>query len=312
MNKASGQPEAGSRDAELKRRVEAALGITPDELMDPWAGPGPDFLGLWAWAIVSRKPARTRLQRTLLEPGDFFPDIHNRIAKSDLPERRLLARHAHPVVRLALVQRRVEAEIVVSLVDDEWEEIRDAALTNRGCPRSVLAERCSAEPNQWLRQLAERLLRGEPVKRRRPCVMCGAPRRDDSYSTCSVRCSIDQYQQRIASGLYVRDVDADPRHRLGIRRAWPGAFIREVPAASGSGGLPGAGPRKATVLLSFIRGIPVLDLVDLLGRLILEAGMTALAAVWTAERLAIAGIDEPDAARAADAVRAAVERIIEG
>jgi hypothetical protein len=87
------------------------------------------------------------------------------------------------------------------------------------------------------------------------------------FRTCSVKCSLAQHKRRIKSGFWVDAIHADFRYSNGLRYDWPWSFQWPVAAGyKGGSGIPGMGPVKRDILISFVRNLPAKDIVAFASR----------------------------------------------
>ena len=153
------------------------------------------------------------------------------------------ASHAHPAVRrIVAAHETCPPELLDTLAGDLWVEVRQEALANSALDVSTRRRVADTDPVDWLREAANH---PEPWVIGR-CARCGGKvRRPDRFLTCSIACSVEQARQRVDEGLYLR------RSFFG----WPDEYVWEVAWHQGSGGIPGAGPKFHTVILSFVPGV---------------------------------------------------------
>lgn len=273
---------AGSAE-EMFDRVARAFGLDPAvarTLNDP-DDRGTSRLSETAFAICTR-----RLPPSLSPwaPDRPVPEFERVVEVADLADTEAYARHPHPAVRSAVARHSPHVEVVEALVGDEWREVRVMALLNPSLPQAAVRSHVDREPARALRGLAARVQSGKLDGSGVPCVECGGRVKRLDYFTCSVACSIDQFERRRRSGRWVDAVEADFRRRLGLRDAWPADFAWDVAHSEGSGGLPGAGPRKRRVLVSFVRAVSAGELVKLM-RTLVQSGTDASHAVAVLTRL---------------------------
>ena len=163
------------------------------------------------------------------------------------------AGHAHPAVRRVVASHETcLPDLLADLAFDPWVEIRQAALDNNAVDSSTVQKAAESEPVGWLR---EALGEQDPVVTGR-CGLCGRRvKRPDRFLTCSIRCSVDQANDRLKDGTYLRG---------GLARHWPPEYIWEVARFKASGGIRGTGPKFGGVCISFIPGLNAVDCVKAL------------------------------------------------
>lgn len=278
-------------DQQLLEKAARSLGIPSAELTRPDPSdlepplPRPRLL----WSIMTRTLPSTAAPWSNPQLHDFV-DQRIRLAAPAIPH--LLVAHAHPAVRRTTAELLRTPDPLQRLMDDPWREVRMTVAMNPATPTDALETRLVREPVEPMRAAIERRLHDgldpldERFDRRLPtCVECGRRTKRPDYFTCSVACSIDQYVRRCDSGAWADAIHSDYRHEHGFRDEWPADFVWEVAAAPGSGGLPGAGPRKRVVLLSFVPGVDSGELVTEVQRAC-AAGVDGPHVIAVLERLA--------------------------
>jgi hypothetical protein len=158
------------------------------------------------------------------------------------------AGHAHPAVRRLVASHEVcPPALLADLARDPWIEIRQAALDNNAVAPATVSNAAESETVDWLR---EALGEQDPVVTGR-CGLCGRRvKRPDRFLTCSIRCSIDQANDRLKDGHYLRG---------GRSSSWPLEYIWSVARFKASGGIRGTGPKFWNVRLSFIPGLNAVE-----------------------------------------------------
>lgn len=287
-------------DQQLLEKAARSLGIPVEELLrtEPSDLQAPTPRPRMLWSIVTRRLPSTPAPWSNPDVEELV-DQRIRLAAPAVP--RLIVSHTHPAVRRTAAELLDRPEPLAQLLDDPWREVRMTAVMNPATPRDALEERAARELAAPIREAIERRLRDSPDegddRPLTPCVECGRRTKRPDFFTCSVACSIDQYGRRCHSGAWADAIRSDYRHQHGFRDEWPASYSWEVAAAPGSGGLPGAGPRKRTVLVSFVRGVDAGTLVPEVQRAC-AAGVSGPHVIAVLERLAD-HLDDPDGVRVA-------------
>tara|TARA_B100000315_G_scaffold57241_2_gene51553 strand:- start:279 stop:1181 length:903 start_codon:yes stop_codon:yes gene_type:complete len=246
-----------------------------------------EIRGYGAFQMMTRSARRERSTNDPFASDRLWPDLDERLWRAQPTDLTKWSRHPHPGARLVLAAHDCcPAHLLDLLAEDEWPEIRQAALGNNALPPSRRQARSAAEPVDWLREAAEQ---PEPDVHHR-CVRCGYPvKRPDRFLTCSIRCSIWQADARMADGTYFRlgQLGPDPHPALAdLSWSWPDGYAWEVAVRPASGGIPGTGPGWGTVLVSFVPGIGAVDCERAVGDLVENQDLTAREAVSVLRRLA--------------------------
>jgi hypothetical protein len=247
-------------DDDLAARVARTLGLPVDGVHRPRAEP--------AWAIRSRRPTPYASAHIAWNTDVLSPELHRLLYVSDPADVAWWAAQPHPAGRLAVAEyERAAPKLLSELSRDEWREVRAAAVMHVRCPKDAL-RRAVDDGCQAVVEIAHERLHGSTGSTSARCVECAKAMSSWwAHRTCSVACSIDQFRRRVRSGRWVDAIDADRRHRYGFRDHWPVPFAWDVAARPGSGGIPGAGPAKRRVLLSFVRDVSAAALVSRVQRL---------------------------------------------
>ena len=158
------------------------------------------------------------------------------------------AGHAHPAVRRVVASHETcPPELLEDLAFDPWVEIRQAALGNNAVDSSTVRKAMESDPVDWLR---DALGEQDPVVTGR-CGLCGRRvKRPDRFLTCSIRCSIEQANDRLKNGKYLSG---------GRSSRWPLEYIWSVARSKASGGIRGTGPKFTGVSISFIPGLNAVE-----------------------------------------------------
>lgn len=287
-------------DDEFSTATASLFGLTVEEFFDP-----ADAQPLPRVAITSAFAIRSRCTPFPREIPPFsaraWPDADALFDPGRSGEAEGAVRHPHPGVRrVAATHPLLPADLQHELVEDDYREVRASLAANPGLAapvRSRLEEDRVAAVRSIVR-FAE-----DAEARRDRCVECAEPIKSFEFCSCSVACSIEQYERRVASGFWCDAIAVDYRHRTGLRADWPVEFRWHVAAKVKScSGIPGMGPVKRQVLASFVRGLPASAIVEFAAQ-VRDAGMdqaraldllatTAMTRTGTAAIAAAAGMQD--------------------
>lgn len=241
-----------------------------------------------AWQMATRRVRRGQW----LHPLDpvWWQGWEDTIETGTIAEIDALIAHPHPGIRqLVATHPVVWRDVRKQTVNDEWPEVRASALRN---PRlePVFVDQLCADPVRGVAALASvRRDHGSGAEALDGCVECGRPIRNGDFRTCSIQCSIDQRERRVASGFWVDAIAADFRYSTGLRSDWPAHFIWPVAATPASGGIPGTGPHQRETLVSFVRGVSAAEIVEFAAA-VRQAGLDQREVL---NMLAVAGHERP-------------------
>ncbi len=220
---------------------------TAAEELSRWAAVISDLRnggGVWAMVLGHPEPERS----DPFKPEGEWVDLDERLWTVSSTDFAWWAGHAHPTVRRIVAMHEACApELLDRLAEDPWIEIRQAALDNNAVDPTTVSNAAESETVDWLR---EALGEQDPVVTGR-CGLCGRRvKRPDRFLTCSIRCSIDQANDRLKDGHYLRG---------GRSSSWPLEYMWSVARFKASGGIRGTGPKFWNVRLSFIPGLNAVE-----------------------------------------------------
>ena len=220
---------------------------TAAEELSRWAAVISDLRnggGVWAMVLGHPEPERS----DPFKPEGEWVDLDERLWTVSSTDFAWWAGHAHPTVRRIVAMHEACApELLDRLAEDPWVEIRQAALDNNAVDPTTVSNAAESETVDWLR---EALGEQDPVVTGR-CGLCGRRvKRPDRFLTCSIRCSIDQANDRLKDGHYLRG---------GRSSSWPLEYMWSVARFKASGGIRGTGPKFWNVRLSFIPGLNAVE-----------------------------------------------------
>ena len=197
-------------------------------------------VSLSLFLLSLREPKRN----DVFKPTDDQLELRDGLWLEDDAGLARLAVDPHPTVRLLVARHEPTPTAVLDLLaDDPWSEIRQAVLGHTSLADDTRRRMAGDDPEPWLREeAAERV----PMVVGR-CNLCGNKvKRPDRFLTCSIRCSVKQTRERVASGLYLRN---------GEVSNWKDGFSWSAAVTEGSGGIRGSGPGWGPVFFSFIPGM---------------------------------------------------------
>ncbi|MBT4187967.1 MAG: hypothetical protein HOE14_12215 [Gemmatimonadales bacterium] len=220
---------------------------TAAEELSRWAAVISDLRnggGVWAMVLGHPEPERS----DPFKPEGEWVDLDERLWTVSSTDFAWWAGHAHPTVRRIVAMHEACApELLDRLAEDPWIEIRQAALDTNAVDPTTVSNAAESETVDWLR---EALGEQDPVVTGR-CGLCGRRvKRPDRFLTCSIRCSIDQANDRLKDGHYLRG---------GRSSSWPLEYMWSVARFKASGGIRGTGPKFWNVRLSFIPGLNAVE-----------------------------------------------------
>ena len=220
---------------------------TAAEELSRWAAVISDLRnggGVWAMVLGHPEPERS----DPFKPEGEWVDLDERLWTVSSTDFAWWAGHAHPTVRRIVAMHEACApELLDRLAEDPWVEIRQAALDNNAVDPTTVSNAAESETVDWLR---EALGEQDPVVTGR-CGLCGRRvKRPDRFLTCSIRCSIEQANDRLKDGHYLRG---------GRSSSWPLEYMWSVARFKASGGIRGTGPKFWNVRLSFIPGLNAVE-----------------------------------------------------
>ena len=199
-----------------------------------------------AWMVFGGKRPEPSRNDPFKLVGEWA-DLDEQLWTLDSDEVEWWAGHPHPSVRRAVATHETCPPVLLDrFLDDEWVEIRQAALGNNAVDSATVRRATELETVEWLRESVA-VDRQSVVGR---CAVCGGSvKRPDRFLTCSIGCSILQQRKRLDDGTYAP----------GAYIYWPNEYVWEVADRLPPGGVPGTGPRFVAVRISYIPGLNAVE-----------------------------------------------------
>ena len=226
-----------------------------------------------AWMVFGGKRREPSRNDPFKLVGEWV-DLDERLWTVDSDGLEWWAGHPHPALRrVVALHETCPPALLDRFVDDEWVEIRQAALGNNAVDPETVRRSTESETVQWLRE-AVAVDRQSVVGR---CAVCGSPvKRPDRFLTCSISCSILQQRKRFEDGTYA------PWARI----YWPNEYVWEVADRPAPGGVPGTGPRFTAVRISYIPGLNAVEADEVTRNIAKRENITIEETVGVIDRMA--------------------------